>query len=253
MSVVIKHGSPAFETLGEDLNYQRYLSPFQIEKFTFMFNTFFDSDNSDGFIQKGDVVALLEKIRRYRGLLESDPKFVRMCDVMYAFYDCLTEQVLRETSQSEFAKGFDTWEEALKPRELNADNISLNQWLNMWGKLCRGAAGISGFPIWVQLLGILFFETIDQDEDGFCNEAEIKKFYEGVVGIDPAKLDKTASTGYKILTANNTYILNRDNFLFCFANFLLGRDIYGPGKYIFGVFDNRDMEEAYKVKYNEED
>ena len=114
-------------------------------------------------------------------------------------------------------------------------------------------------------------------EDGFCNEAEIKKFYEGVVGIDPAKLDKTASTGYKILTAvssllyqiwsyffeinyilfdflqNNTYILNRDNFLFCFANFLLGRDIYGPGKYIFGVFDNRDMEEAYKVKYNEED
>ena len=33
----------------------------------------------------------------------------------------------------------------------------------MWGKLCHGAAGISGFPIWVQLLGHLFFDTIDRD------------------------------------------------------------------------------------------
>ena len=46
---------------------------------------------------------------------------------------------------------------------INTDNISLNQWLNMWGKLCHGAAGISGFPIWVQLLGHLFFDTIDRD------------------------------------------------------------------------------------------
>ena len=41
--------------------------------------------------------------------------------------------------------------------------------------------------------------------------------------------------------------------MFCFANFLLGRDIYGPGKYIFGVFDNREMSETFKVKYNEND
>ena len=39
--------------------------------------------------------------------------------------------------------------------------------------------------------------------------------------------------------------------MFCFANFLLGRDIYGPGKYIFGVFDNREISETFKVKYNE--
>ncbi len=44
-----------------------------------------------------------------------------------------------------------------------------------------------------------------------------------------------------------------ENFNFCFANFLLGRSIYGPGKYIFGVFDNRDMDERYKVLYNLED
>merc|ERR1712012_1363812 len=218
-----------------------------------MFNTFFDSDNSDGFIQKGDVVALLEKIRRYRGLLESDPKFVRMCDVMYAFYDCLTEQVLRETSQSEFAKGFDTWEEAFKPRELNADNISLNQWLNMWGRLCRGAAGISGFPFWVQLFGLILFDTIDQDEDELLMIHEIKKYYKEIAGVKAENLDEVVKEGYRALTANGEYKLNRENWMFCFANFLLGRDIYGPGKYIFGVFDNREMSETFKVKYNEND
>ena len=38
--------------------------------------------------------------------------------------------------------------------------------------------------------------------------------------------------------------------MFCFANFLLGKDIYGPGKYIFGVFDNSDIDKKFKVKYN---
>ena len=41
--------------------------------------------------------------------------------------------------------------------------MSLKQWLNMWGRLCYGAAGISDFPIWVQLLPELFFEVGDRD------------------------------------------------------------------------------------------
>merc|ERR1712051_1085028 len=35
-----------------------------------------------------------------------------------------------------------------------------------------------------------------------------------------------------------------------FSNFLLGRTICGPGKYIFGCFDNRDMNEKYKIVYD---
>ncbi len=71
--------------------------------------------------------------------------------------------------------------------------------------------------------------------------------------------------------------LTMENFNFCFANFLvsiannillqyhlakdklsttccfppvfyqLGRSIYGPGKYIFGCFDNSDIDETYQV------
>jgi len=39
---------------------------------------------------------------------------------------------------------------------------------------------------------------------------------------------------------------------FVFANFLLGRSIHGPGKYIFGVFDNSDIEEGFKVRFEED-
>ena len=31
------------------------------------------------------------------------------------------------------------------------------------------------------------------------------------------------------------------------------RDIYGPGKYIFGVFDNRELDHTYMVKYNDDE
>ena len=50
-----------------------------------------------------------------------------------------------------------------RPHEVNVDKITRNQWLNMWGKLCRKASGISGFPNWVQLLAHVFFTTIDRD------------------------------------------------------------------------------------------
>ena len=41
--------------------------------------------------------------------------------------------------------------------------MSEKQWMNMWGRLCLGSAGISDFPIWVQLLPELFFEVADRD------------------------------------------------------------------------------------------
>lgn len=78
------------------------------------------------------------------GWTKDSANFNRIHDVMYAFYDCLCEQVRQETHCSSFAKGFDTWAEATSSYDTNVDNISLNQWLNMWGRLCRGTAGMSG-------------------------------------------------------------------------------------------------------------
>ena len=42
-------------------------------------------------------------------------------------------------------------------------SISLIQWLNMWGRLTYGSAGLSDFPCWVQTLPQIFFKVIDRD------------------------------------------------------------------------------------------
>jgi len=65
-------------------------------------------------------------------------------------------------------------------------------------------------------------------------------------------MPKIAEPNLMFFFQNGDYQLTRENYNFCFANFLLGRTIYGPGKYIFGVFDNREMDEQFKIKYNDE-
>ena len=82
----------------------------------------------------------------------------------------------------------------------------------MWGKLCRGSAGISGFPIWVKLLCQIFFDTMDRDQDGIVNEKEMRNFYEGLIEVPKADLDKVTKEGYRAMTAVSTYLHIKSNF-----------------------------------------
>ena len=60
---------------------------------------------------------------------------------------------------------------------------------------------ISGFPIWVSLLGIIFFEVIDRDEDGILEFDEISNYYKGLVGVKDEDLYVVSKEGYRALTA----------------------------------------------------
>jgi len=233
---------------------KKYLTKFQIEKLSYMFHTFFDVHGGDGIIQKRDISELLDKLRTYCGYLriQCDSKYMQMNDVMFAFYNAMLDHVRKERACSEEAEGYSTWAEATKPHPVDNVDITLSDWLNMWGKLCRGAAGISGFPIWVKLLCQLFFDTIDRDHDGVLSEHEIRNFYDVLIEVPQDELDKVTKEGYRAMTAGGKYKLTFDNYMYCFANFLLGKGIYGPGKYIFGVFDNSDIDTTYKVIYTDE-
>lgn len=237
------------------LKASKYLSPFQIEKYTYMFNNIFDLERNS-LLEHNDIIALVERLAEYTGWPKDSPHYIRLADVFRIFYECLKDQVQAEKAASEEDDELVhiSWTEAIAYDKSSGKNtaITLQQWLNMWGRLCHGAAGLSGFPIWVQLLPEVFFEVIDRDHDGVCSFQEVKNFYESFVGVPVDKLDKVAREGYRAMTANGDYVLTRENYYFCFANFLLGRTIYGPGKYIFGVFDNREMEEQFSIKYNDE-
>ena len=123
----------------------------------------------------------------------------------------------------------------------------------MWSRLCRGSAGMDDFPIWVQLLPKVLFNVIVAKEGGeVISQTSLKNFYQKFAGLSGVQLDMTAMEGYKLSTANGDYKLDYGSYKLLFSNFLLGKTIYGPGKYLFGVFDNRDSHETYKIIVQEE-
>lgn len=242
--------------LEDVLTSAKYLSPFQKEKFVFLFNAFFDI-KKNGLIEENDIEAFTEKLRVYTGWGKDTDLYQEMKDIHSTFYECIRDQVRAEFQAADVSEeeAKISWEDAFKKysdRNLKK-SMNLQQWLNMWGRLCYGSAGISDFPIWVQLLPELFFHVIDRDQDGILSFQEFKNFYKYCIGIqDPVQLEKVCNEGYRAMTANGDYTLNKENYDFCFANFLLGKGIYGPGKYVFGVFDNRELDEKFPIIYNED-
>ena len=84
-----------------------------------MFNVFFDKHGGDGLIQKEDINELLEMFRSYCGYEKSSPRYLRMVDVMGAFYDCMVEHVTQEKMRNADAEGFDT-----------VSNIFVSNWIH---------------------------------------------------------------------------------------------------------------------------
>jgi len=232
----------------------KHLSQFQVEKFEFLFDAFFDIDKND-LIEEADIRAFMDKMSAYAQWQEGTKEHYHLKDVLNTFHECIKDQIVAEYIGEDTTKeeSMIAWDDAFhRHSNIDMSKMSLVQWLNMWGRLCYGAAGIADFPIWVQLLPDIFFAVMDRDGDGVASYEEVKNYYQHLVGIsDPVKLEKVAKEGYRALTGDGDYILNKEHFFFCFANFLLGKGIYGPGKYIFGVFDNRELDETYKIIYNE--
>lgn len=240
------------QDIGHATLHHKLLSPFQVEKFRYMFKAFFDLDKNN-LIEAEDVTRLVEKIRLYCAWSKDDETFRVVEDVLKTFLDCLREQVETEKLSDAESEVIPSWKEALKPTKVDTSSVTMDQWLNMWGRLCYGSAGLKDFPCWAQLLPSVFFKVIDNDKDGVLSIEEYRRFYKEFIGIPDERLEKTVQAGYNAMTADGEYKLTADNFDFCFANFLLGRQIYGPGKYIFGVFDNRDIDEKFEVLYNVEE
>jgi len=117
--------------------------------------------------------------------------------------------------------------------------------------LLQGSAGIDDFPIWVQLIPRVIFNVIcSKMRVDYITRESLRNFYENFSGLAGDNLEKVATEGYRSMSANGDYELDYKSYKLLFSNFLLGRTIYGPGKYIFGCFDNRDMNEPYKIVYD---
>merc|ERR1711934_494423 len=209
---------------------------------------FFDH-NQDGVIDSQDFAGLNERLRKVAGWELDDPQYLAACDNNRVFFECLLEQAYAERN----TEGLEdrTWEQALAPSKMVVDSVSLNSWLHMWARMCQGAAGIDDFPIWVQLITRVIFNVIcSKMRVDYITRESLRNFYENFSGLEGANLEKVATEGYRSMSANGDYELDYKSYKLLFSTFLLGRTIYGPGKYIFGCFDNRDMNEPYKIVYD---
>jgi len=228
---------------------QKKLSPFQIDKLTFFFRAFFDMDQNE-VLDASDFKLLNERLRKIAGWEENAPEARAMEDNNSVFLECLLDQVKAE--QGQYREGLEdrTWEEALRPSKTVIDNVTLNQWLNMWAKLCSSASGMSDFPIWVQLIPQVMFSA-QCNKKGIITKECLRHFYENFSGVKSDNLDALVEGGYDTMTASGDYELDLDNYCLLFANFLLGKTIYGPGKFIFGCFDNSDLSKKYQIIFEE--
>merc|ERR1712037_839697 len=218
MSTVVRpnYGSKGTDNITDLAELEGLLSPFQVEKLTYFFNQFFD---------------------------------INMVDNNRVFFECLLEQLLAERNKEGLEER--SWEEALAPSKVVVDSVSLSSWLHMWARMCKGSAGIDDFPIWVQLIPRVIFNVIcSKMRVDYITRESLRNFYENFSGLAGDNLEKVATEGYRSMSANGDYELDYKSYKLLFSNFLLGRTIYGPGKYIFGCFDNRDMNEKYKIVYD---
>jgi len=225
----------------------KLLSEFQIEKLSYFFKVFFDT-NGDGQISADDLPDLNERLRAVAGWGTSDPTYLTMVDNNRVFLECLLDQVKHERNTEGLEER--SWAEALAPRKFAVTSVSLQAWLNMWGRLCQGSAGIDDFPIWVQLIPNILFDAITANEStNIITRDSLKRFYLQFSGLSPVEVEKVATDGFRTMSANGDYEVDLDTYKLLFSNFLLGKTIYGPGKFIFGCFDNRDMTQKYKIIY----
>jgi hypothetical protein len=223
------------------------LSPFQIEKFSYFYG-FFDA-NGDGHVDLNDINGINERLRNVAGWSKDDPQFLSLTDNNRVFMECMLDQVKKEKD----TEGLEhrSWEEALAPSKMAVTHCSRSAWLHMWARLCQGSAGIDDFPIWVQLLPrALFNIMVAREGASVISKTALRNFYERFTGLSGKELDKVTEEGFRTASANGDYELDFDSYKLLFSNFLLGKTIYGPGKYLFGCFDNRDMDEKYKVVYD---
>jgi len=223
------------------------LSDFQLEKLTYFFYQFFDN-NHDGVIDARDFEGLNERLRLVAGWEKEDQEYLAMVDNNRVFLECLLDQAMAEKDTEGLENR--TWEEAKAPSKLVMDSVSLSSWLHMWARLTKDSHGIDDFPIWVQLIPRMIFNIIcSKRGEEIISKESLKSFYRDFTGLNGDTLEAVTTEGFRSMSANGDYDLDYKSYKLLFSNFLLGRTIYGPGKYVFGCFDNRDMTEPYKIIY----
>ncbi|XP_052228548.1 sarcoplasmic calcium-binding proteins I, III, and IV-like isoform X1 [Dreissena polymorpha] len=192
------------------------LSPFQQEKLQYYFNFFVVSDSDgNGQLELSDLDGFMKKVLDFTGW-DVDSQCAREChEVHECFFHTLMEKA-----------------------EKGSDRINLAKWFRMWDGLIPGCMSMRNFPVWLRLLPKSLFRIIDKKGDEKIDAKELADFYVKFVGIPEGNVTSLVNYAMEQMTDHGKYPLTLDSYNQMFANFLIGRTPYGPGRFIFGCFEH---------------
>ncbi|KAK6167593.1 hypothetical protein SNE40_021582 [Patella caerulea] len=195
---------------------QVFLTQFQKDKLEYYFN-FFDADGNK-CLEMDDLDVIMKKILEFTGWEKNSAKAKECYEVHHVFFEVMREKATKENT---------------------GGKIMLKEWFDIWNNLLPGCKGMGNFPIWLRRLPYILFKMIDYKEDDEIDVEEMAHFYEKMVGLSPEESIARAFKGMEQMTDGGRYRLDYNGYEQIFANFLIGRTPHGPGRYIFGCFEDK--------------
>ncbi|XP_012937089.1 uncharacterized protein LOC106011552 [Aplysia californica] len=93
-------------------------------------------------------------------------------------------------------------------------------------------------PVWLRLMPKLLFNIVDRRRQEVLTANDLEIFYKEMVHLEADQAREVSQRAYVQMTDNGRYPLTYSSYEQLFANFLIGRTPYGPGRYIFGCFEH---------------
>jgi len=201
------------------------LSDFQKEKLEYYFR--FLCPSEAGYLDPQSITKFMNKVLEFTGW-EEDGRLAKECrEVHVAFFEVLFEKSKEEATLV-----------STKNIDMTLDKCSKDIWLAMWSHMLTGAMGISNFPIWLRLMPKYLFKMIDRSDKGYLTADDLAVYYRDMIHLEEDQVRKVADKAYEQMTDGGKWPLTLESYEQLFANFLIGRTPYGPGRYIFGCFEH---------------
>ncbi|XP_074662118.1 uncharacterized protein LOC141914737 [Tubulanus polymorphus] len=215
-------------TLSCRIEMMRAMSDFQKTKLEKLFLFFAASKNSknDASLDTDDFNELKKKILQYTGW----NKEFRTVQVSWWTLDTLFESLLEMSSN--LYRGNEC-------EYKNQGKVKLADWYRIWSAILAKMKGTCNLPIWVSGISQLLFSVINKSCSGSISVNELYQFH-----VEFLKKTSLQTEEYKIkcrqaydrITDNDRHQFDERTFAQLFANFVVGREEFGPGKYIFDCY-----------------
>ncbi|XP_015600697.1 calexcitin-2 [Cephus cinctus] len=177
------------------------LSEFRKKKLLYVFNAFFDV-NQSGSIDKKDFDLAIQRVSDSRGWGPDNPKSQQAKDTLLKVWDGLRQRA--DADQD--------------------GQISRDEWYSMWEEYAKNPAKALE---WQQVYMNFIFDLEDSSGDGSIDENEFSHVCSSY-GVPEAE----AREAFKKLGAGNE--VNRDNFADLWKQYFSSDDPNAPGNFIFG-------------------